>query len=64
MKGKKLWTLLMVAALAIGLTACGGKKPAEEKQADTPSDTKTDAKAEWDAKTEIEREKLGIRYRM
>lgn len=54
MKGKKYWTLLMIAALAIGLTACGGKKAAEEKQSDTPSETKTDAKAEWDAKTEIE----------
>lgn len=55
MKAKKLWGLLMVTVLAISLTACGGKKPAEDKNTDTKTGAQTDASAKWDAKAEIEK---------
>ena len=56
---KKLWGISLAAALAIGLTACGGSQETADTQPAAPSTTAAGTTMETENQTEAQAEESG-----
>ena len=56
---KKIWGISLAAALAIGLTACGGSQETADTQQAAPSTTAAGTTKETENETEAQAEETG-----